>query len=123
MMRTFSPAQRMSLGHHADVAQAVTRVLDAPAPAHRVYNVVDDEAPDLATLFASVGAGNGDEPAAAAVASGREAYASGITATDDSALCERLGLPVIVVQGSERAMKVTTAEDFARVEAVYHLPE
>ena len=53
----------------------------------------------------------------------REAYASGITATDDSALCERLGLPVIVVQGSERAMKVTTAEDFARVEAVYHLPE
>lgn len=53
----------------------------------------------------------------------REAYASGITATDDSALCERLGLPVIVVQGSERAMKVTSAEDFARVEAVYHLPE
>ena len=29
---------------------------DAPAPAHRIYNVVDDEAPDLATLFASVGA-------------------------------------------------------------------
>ena len=53
----------------------------------------------------------------------REAHAAGITATDDSALCERLGLPVIVVQGSERAMKVTTAEDFARVEAVYHLPE
>ncbi len=56
MMRTFSPAQRMSLGHHADVAQAVARLLDAPAPAHRIYNVVDDEAPDLATLFASVGA-------------------------------------------------------------------
>ncbi len=56
MMRTFAPTQRMSIGHHADVAQAVTRVLDAAAPAHRVYNVVDDEAPDLATLFASVGA-------------------------------------------------------------------
>ena len=27
-----------------------------PSPAHRIYNVVDDEAPDLATLFASVGA-------------------------------------------------------------------
>jgi nucleoside-diphosphate-sugar epimerase len=46
----------MSLGHHVDVAQAVARVLDAPWPSHRIYNVVDDEAPDLATLFASVGA-------------------------------------------------------------------
>ncbi|MDC7807130.1 NAD(P)H-binding protein [Luteimonas sp BLCC-B24] len=54
-MRTFAPAQRMSIGHHADVAQAVARLLDAPAPAHRIYNVTDDEAPDLATLFASVG--------------------------------------------------------------------
>jgi UDP-glucose 4-epimerase len=56
MMRTFPPAQRMSIAHHADVAQAVARVLDAASPAHRIYNVVDDEAPDLATLFASVGA-------------------------------------------------------------------
>jgi nucleoside-diphosphate-sugar epimerase len=56
MMRGFPMAQRMSIGHHADVAQAVARLLDAPSPAHRVYNVVDDEAPDLATLFASVGA-------------------------------------------------------------------
>lgn len=55
MMRGFSPAQRMSIGHHADVAQAVARLLDARSPAHRIYNVVDDEAPDLATLFASVG--------------------------------------------------------------------
>jgi UDP-glucose 4-epimerase len=56
MMRGFPPAQRMSLGHHVDIAQAVIRLLDAPSPAHRIYNVVDDEAPDLATLFASVGA-------------------------------------------------------------------
>jgi nucleoside-diphosphate-sugar epimerase len=55
MMRTFPPTHRMSLGHHADVAQAVTLLLDSPSPAHRIYNVVDDEAPDLATLFASVG--------------------------------------------------------------------
>ena len=54
-MRSFPPAQRMSLGHHADVAQAVIRLLDAPSPAYRIYNVTDDEAPDLATLFASVG--------------------------------------------------------------------
>jgi UDP-glucose 4-epimerase len=46
----------MSIGRHVDVAQAVARLLDAPSPAHRIYNVVDDEAPDLATLFASVGA-------------------------------------------------------------------
>jgi UDP-glucose 4-epimerase len=56
MMRGFSPSQRMSIAHHADVAQAVARLLDAPLPAHRIYNVVDDESPDLATLFASVGA-------------------------------------------------------------------
>ena len=55
MMRGFPPAQRMSIAHHADVAQAIARVLDAVSPAHRLYNVVDDEAPDLATLFASVG--------------------------------------------------------------------
>lgn len=55
-MRGFPPSQRMAMGHHADVAQAVERVLDTASPAHRVYNVVDDEAPDLATLFASEGA-------------------------------------------------------------------
>jgi UDP-glucose 4-epimerase len=56
MMRSFAPTQRMSLGHHTDVAQAVARLLNAPSPAHRVYNVVDDEAPTLAAVFASVGA-------------------------------------------------------------------
>lgn len=56
MMRGFPPAQRLSLAHHADVAQAVALVLEAAAPAHRVYNLTDDEAPDLVTLFASVGA-------------------------------------------------------------------
>jgi UDP-glucose 4-epimerase len=56
MMRSRMPTQRISLGHHVDVAQAVALVLDAPSPAHRIYNVVDDEAPTLATLLASVGA-------------------------------------------------------------------
>jgi UDP-glucose 4-epimerase len=56
MMRGFPPTQRMSIGHHADVAQAVALLLDARSPAHRIYNVVDDEAPDLAALFGSVGA-------------------------------------------------------------------
>jgi UDP-glucose 4-epimerase len=56
MMRHFPATQRLSIGHHVDVAQAVTRLLDAAAPTHRIYNVVDDEAPDLATVFASAGA-------------------------------------------------------------------
>lgn len=56
MMRGFDPKQRMSIAHHADVAQAVERVLDVREAAHRIYNVVDDDAPDLATLFAAVGA-------------------------------------------------------------------
>jgi len=56
MMRDFPPAQRMSIAHHADVAQAVARLLDTVSPVRRIYNLVDDEALDLATLFASVGA-------------------------------------------------------------------
>jgi nucleoside-diphosphate-sugar epimerase len=56
LMRTFPASQRMSLGHHLDVAQAVARLLETPAPSHRVYNLSDDEAPDLIALFASVGA-------------------------------------------------------------------
>ena len=51
-MRGFPPTQRMSLGHHADVAQAVTRLLDAPAPAHRIYNVVDDVKAALSGMLA-----------------------------------------------------------------------
>lgn len=53
----------------------------------------------------------------------KEARAAGISATDDAALCERLNLPVVVVRGSERAMKVTEDGDFARVEALFPLPE
>lgn len=56
MMHRFPATQRMSVAHHADVAQAVALLLHADSPAHRIYNVTDDEAPDLATLFASVGA-------------------------------------------------------------------
>jgi 2-C-methyl-D-erythritol 4-phosphate cytidylyltransferase len=46
-----------------------------------------------------------------------------IVATDDAALCERIGLPVVVVRGSERAMKLTEETDFARAEALAPLPE
>ncbi|HVV86304.1 MAG TPA: NAD-dependent epimerase/dehydratase family protein [Kofleriaceae bacterium] len=55
MMRHFPPTLRMSIAHHVDVAQAVARVVDAASPPHRIYNLTDDEAPDVSTLFASVG--------------------------------------------------------------------
>lgn len=51
----------------------------------------------------------------------RDAQQAGIDATDDAALCERIGEPVVVVRGSERAMKVTDEADFARAEAVFPL--
>lgn len=52
-----------------------------------------------------------------------EARREGVSATDDSALCERLGLPVVVVRGSELAMKVTEEVDFARAERLATLSE
>ncbi|HKT08614.1 MAG TPA: 2-C-methyl-D-erythritol 4-phosphate cytidylyltransferase [Gemmatimonadaceae bacterium] len=47
-----------------------------------------------------------------------DARAHGLHATDDAALCERLGMPVVMVRGNERAIKVTEEADFARVEAL-----
>lgn len=48
----------------------------------------------------------------------RRAKAERASATDDAALLERLGIPVYLVRGSERALKVTEAADFARVDAL-----
>lgn len=44
--------------------------------------------------------------------------ASAATASDDAALCERLGHPIRVVAGSARNIKVTTREDFPIAEAL-----
>jgi len=52
-----------------------------------------------------------------------QARDAGVSATDDATLCERLGLPVVIVPGSERAFKITTDFDFARAEALSILPE
>lgn len=46
-----------------------------------------------------------------------------VGATDDAALLERLGYPVVVVRGSERGLKITEEADFARAEALSMLPE
>lgn len=48
----------------------------------------------------------------------RRANREGVIATDDAALCEHYGHRVVVVPGSERAMKVTTEDDFARADAL-----
>jgi 2-C-methyl-D-erythritol 4-phosphate cytidylyltransferase len=50
-----------------------------------------------------------------------EARRAGVSATDDAALVERVGLDVVVVRGSERAMKVTEEADFSRVERLASL--
>lgn len=53
----------------------------------------------------------------------REAATERLSATDDAGLCERLGIPVVVVRGSERAMKITEEADFERAEALFRLSE
>ena len=53
----------------------------------------------------------------------REAVEAAFKATDDTSLCERLGIPIVVVPGSERAIKITTEADFALAEALSILPE
>jgi len=45
-----------------------------------------------------------------------------LNASDDAALCERLGKPCVGVPGDERAMKITTEADFALAEALSILP-
>ncbi len=46
-----------------------------------------------------------------------------VVATDEAGLCERLGIPVVVVPGSERAMKITEEGDFSRADAIAALQE
>lgn len=53
----------------------------------------------------------------------RAAIDGNYDATDDAALVERIGEPVVVVRGSERAMKVTEAADFGRAEAMHGLAD
>jgi 2-C-methyl-D-erythritol 4-phosphate cytidylyltransferase len=46
------------------------------------------------------------------------ARASGFEATDDSSLVERLGVPVRIVEGSARNIKITSPQDFALAEVM-----
>jgi 2-C-methyl-D-erythritol 4-phosphate cytidylyltransferase len=49
------------------------------------------------------------------------AKANRVRATDDAALCERIGARIVVVEGSATGMKVTTDEDFARLDGLVKL--
>lgn len=53
----------------------------------------------------------------------REASRTRTFATDCAALCEQMGCEIVVVKGSERAVKVTEETDFARVEAMVRVTE
>ena len=48
----------------------------------------------------------------------RSAHGSGLDATDDAALVERLGVPVTQVDGSPRNLKITLPHDLAVAEAL-----
>jgi 2-C-methyl-D-erythritol 4-phosphate cytidylyltransferase len=47
-----------------------------------------------------------------------QALAEGLEATDDSALVERLGASVSIVEGSARNVKITTPHDIALAEMI-----
>jgi 2-C-methyl-D-erythritol 4-phosphate cytidylyltransferase len=49
------------------------------------------------------------------------AKADRVRATDDAALCERIGARVEIVEGSATGMKITTDDDFARMDALVKL--
>ncbi len=103
-------------GHGAVAALPVVDTLKRVDPAGRIVETVD-----RATLWrAQTPQAFPREMLVHAHEAARE---SGISATDDAALCERLGLPVVVVPGSERALKVTDEADFARAESLYMLAE
>lgn len=52
-----------------------------------------------------------------------QAQRDNVRGTDDAALVERLGERVVVVRGSERALKITDENDFTRAEALSMLAE
>jgi 2-C-methyl-D-erythritol 4-phosphate cytidylyltransferase len=48
----------------------------------------------------------------------RKAFRGGVFATDDATLLEHMGVPVMIVQGSYRNIKITTREDLVMARAL-----
>src|SRR5262249_26260872 len=84
MMRGFPKAQRMSIAHHADVAQAVARSPDPVSPARRLYNGAHTDAPALPGRSAP----GGPPPPAGSTAARARAFESLL---DGSRIREDLG--------------------------------
>jgi len=98
-------------GEPAVAALPVTDTLKEVDESHRIVRTLDRSA------FWRAQTPQGF-PREVIVRAHREAAAARLSATDDAALCERLGIRVAVVRGNERALKITEEEDFARVEAL-----
>jgi 2-C-methyl-D-erythritol 4-phosphate cytidylyltransferase len=108
------------------VAKAREGVGAVPAlPATDTMKESDDDGaivrtPDRARLW------HAQTPQGFPIAMISEAYvrarADRVRATDDAALCERIGGRVVIVEGCAAAMKVTTEEDFARAESMIKEP-
>jgi len=67
-------SDRISLVHVVDMARAVVAAIEA-APAGSIYNVVDDEPPTYADLYAYVAAQEGVAPPAAGGVRARQSFA------------------------------------------------
>ncbi|MEU0071617.1 NAD-dependent epimerase/dehydratase family protein [Streptomyces sp. NPDC006332] len=59
--KNWAANQRLQMGHHADVAQALLRILHAPGIAGRVYNIADDAPVTAVELHQLNGAAVPDE--------------------------------------------------------------
>ena len=64
-LHSWPPAKRLHLVHHADVAQAAMRVLDAGGIDGRIYNVADDDPMTAAELSPLTGRPMGEDAASA----------------------------------------------------------
>lgn len=107
------------LGHGAVAALPVVDTLKRVAPDGAIVETVDR----TALWRAQTPQAFPRDMLLRAYARAQQISAAGISATDDAALCERLGERVVVVPGSERAMKVTTDADFARADTLSLLSE
>jgi len=95
------------------VTDTIKRVSAAQAAPHHVHLVIE-ETPERSALWQA------QTPQGFTYEIIRKAYEEGLheTATDDSYLVERLGLPVVVVPSEKRNIKITTSEDLVVAEAM-----
>ena len=98
-------------GHGAIAALPVVDTLKAVGPEGRIERTVDRTALWRAQTPQGF-------PREMILRAHEHAIANEVDATDDAALCEAIGAEVVVVRGSERALKVTEEDDFARADAL-----